>query len=68
MARTLEPEDGRGREERMDEAKRPRIGRRVVYAAGELPDDLVAALRAAEPPAETAQYDWELTADDGAGT
>lgn len=52
----------------MDDAKRPRVDRRAVYAAGELPDDLVAALRDAEPPAETAQYDWELAADDDAET
>ncbi len=58
-------DDGRAE---ADEAKRQGVGRRVVYAVEDLPDDVLAAILAAEPPAETARYDWELAAGDGAET
>lgn len=60
-ARNISREDS----PRDDIAKRPPTRRRMVYAVEDLPDDIIEAILAAEPPPEAAQYNWELTADDG---
>ena len=44
-----------------DEYARLKRRDRHVYRVGEIPDDLVEAIRQAEPPVETAAFDHEYT-------
>ena len=46
---------------------RPKRRDRQALAVGELSDAEIEAIRRAEPPAEAAEYDYELTAGGGSG-
>ena len=50
----------------LDEFKRPRRRDRQALAVEELSDAEIDEIGRAEPPAEAAQYDYELTAGAGA--
>ena len=52
----------------VDEYERLKRRDRQALAVEELSDAEIAAIRDAEPPAETAEYDCELTAGDGDDT
>lgn len=44
-----------------DEYARLKRRDRQVYRVGDLPDEIIAAIKAAEPPAEAAAFDGEYT-------
>jgi prevent-host-death family protein len=44
-----------------DEYARLKRRDRQVYRVGDLPDEIIAAIKAAEPPAEAAAFDHEYT-------